>query len=259
MNYGSDPADMIVRYSLEGAEAALKLSGLAAKNFAMFVYAVLKDNKKTHGKTNLIRMLKEQRPLKFFTVPKERMREFARESNKRGLLFVPIHNKKNPENIELVVFADDAAKVNRVLDCLNLDFVKAAAGDAAVAQEVQRSDGDVEKEAVQTKDGVVEFEISGEEDEFSFAGPESQAENFTQGREKGAEESTKEKNPSGPSSPSKSSSSGLLGNEQKPSVKKELQEIKREQAEKARREKGERPQPVRNRKRNKKKEQRKGR
>ena len=37
---------------------ALKLSGMAAKNFALFVYAVLKDQKKTHGKTRLVRMLK---------------------------------------------------------------------------------------------------------------------------------------------------------------------------------------------------------
>ena len=36
---------------------ALKLSGMAAKNFALFVYAVLKDQKKTHGKTRLVRML----------------------------------------------------------------------------------------------------------------------------------------------------------------------------------------------------------
>ena len=41
MNLGSDPADQIVRYSLEGTEVALKLSGLAAKNFALFVYCPL--------------------------------------------------------------------------------------------------------------------------------------------------------------------------------------------------------------------------
>ena len=69
MNLGSDPADQIVRYTLEGTEVALKLSGLAAKNFALFVYAVLKDQKKTRGKTRLVRMLKEQRPFKFFKRP----------------------------------------------------------------------------------------------------------------------------------------------------------------------------------------------
>lgn len=59
MNYGSEPADQVVRYTLEGAEVALKLSGLAAKNFAVFAYAVLKDQKKNKGKTRLVRMLKE--------------------------------------------------------------------------------------------------------------------------------------------------------------------------------------------------------
>ena len=89
MNYGSEPADQVVRYTLEGAEVALKLSGLAAKNFAVFAYAVLKDQKKTKGKTRLVRMLKEQRPLKFFTVPSGQMREFAQEAKKRGLMFLP--------------------------------------------------------------------------------------------------------------------------------------------------------------------------
>ena len=131
MNLGSDPADQIVRYSLAGTEVALKLSGLAAKNFALFVYAVLKDQKKTRGKTRLVRMLKEQRPFKFFQIPQEALREFAKEARAHGLLYVPIRNKRDDGQIELVVFADDAAKVQRVLDNLNLDFVKAQALQAA--------------------------------------------------------------------------------------------------------------------------------
>ena len=78
MNYGSEPADQVVRYSLEGAEFALRISGTAAKNFFIFAQAVLHDSKKTHGKTHLIRLLKEQKPLKFFTVDKDRMHDFAR-------------------------------------------------------------------------------------------------------------------------------------------------------------------------------------
>ena len=61
MNYGSEPADQVVRYSLEGAEFALRISGTAAKNFFIFAQAVLHDSKKTHGKTHLIRLLKEQK------------------------------------------------------------------------------------------------------------------------------------------------------------------------------------------------------
>ena len=68
MNLGSDPADQVVRYTLEGTEYALRLSGTAAKNFAIFVAAVLRDQKKTRGKTNLTRLLREGKPLKFFSV-----------------------------------------------------------------------------------------------------------------------------------------------------------------------------------------------
>ena len=160
MNYGSEPADQVVRYTLEGAEVALKLSGLAAKNFAVFAYAVLKDQKKTKGKTRLVRMLKEQRPLKFFTVPSGQMRQFAQEAKKRGLLFVPIRNKQNPGEIELVVFADDAAKVNRVMDRLNLDFVKSQAGEAQVDKALESDKAaPVQTESVAMEGGPVEFEV----------------------------------------------------------------------------------------------------
>lgn len=235
MNLGSDPADQVVRFSLNGTETALKLSGLAAKNFAMFLYAVLKDQKKTHGKTHLTRMLQEQRPLKFFTVPSDRMKEFTHEARKRGLLFVPIRNKQNPGQIEIVVFADDAAKVNRVLDCLNLDFVKAQAGDAA-AQESQtpespepQTETPPQTETVHTQDGEIEFEIGGFEDMFNM---EEDAGNFTQGREP-EPDIPAEKNPSGHSLSSKESFPDSVGNEPgRHSVRQELNEIRQQQVSK---------------------------
>lgn len=244
MNYGSEPADQVVRYTLEGAEVALKLSGLAAKNFAVFAYAVLKDQKKTKGKTRMVRMLKEQRPLKFFTVPSGQMREFAQEAKKRGLLFVPIRSKQNPGEIELVVFADDAAKVNRVMDRLNLDFVKSQAGEAQVDKLMeQEKQVSVQTESVAIEGGPVEFEVGGMEDEFSVPARQEPAENFT------PEEP--EKNPSGSSSPSRNESLGSVS--PKPSVKQELREIRWEQAEKAK------FQPVPQKSRSKTKQKAKGR
>ena len=72
--------------------------------------------------------------MKFFTIPHDRLREFAGEAKSRGLLYVVIRDKKNPKSAEIMVFADDAAKVNRVLDKMNLDFVKSEAGEAVVEQ-----------------------------------------------------------------------------------------------------------------------------
>lgn len=89
MNYGAEPADQVVRYTLEGTEFALKISGTAAKNFAVFALAVLRDQKKTHGKTKLVRLLREGKPLKFFSVPTDQMRDFAKAANRMGFCMCP--------------------------------------------------------------------------------------------------------------------------------------------------------------------------
>ena len=245
MNYGSDPADQIVRLSLDGTEMVLKLSGLAAKNFALFVYAILNDQQKVRGKTKLVRMLKERRPFKFFTVPEDRMKEFAREAKDHGLLYTAIRNKQRPGQIELVVFADDAAKVNRILDNMGLDFVKAQSGEArfeepekeqnqeAPEQDAPGGEQPPETQTVQTPDGAVDFEVGAAEEAFNFTGEdgaqkEQEPENFTPGREQ-TDAAPAEKSPSEPSSPSNGFSSEASGGE-KPSVKKELEEIRKEQA-----------------------------
>lgn len=273
MNYGSDPADQIVRISLEGTEMVLKLSGLAAKNFALFVYAVLNDQQKVRGKTKLVRMLKERRPFKFFTVPEDRIKEFAKEAKDHGLLYTAIRNKQRPGQIELVVFADDAAKVNRILDNMGLDFVKAQSGEARFEEPgKEQREKESEKEApgneqppetqtVQTPDGAVDFEVGAAEEAFNFTGEgdaqkEQEPENFTPGREQ-TDAVPAEKSPSEPSSPSSGSSSGESGGEQKPSVKQELENIRKEQAAK-KEEKAKPPQrqnktPGRNRRKKKKK------
>lgn len=139
MNYGAEPADQVVRYSLEGTEVALRLSGSAAVTFAKFVAAVLQDQKKTHGKTRLVRLLREGKPLKFFSVEKERMREFAHEAKMHGLLFVPMRDKTDPDHIEIAILADDASKVNRIFDRLQLDVVDAGMAEAVdeVAQDME--------------------------------------------------------------------------------------------------------------------------
>ena len=86
MNYGGDAADQIVRYSLDGVDHGLRLSGTLAKYLAVFVAAVLKDQKKTRGKTRMVRMLKENKPLKFFTVPSDRLREFCSEGDRKSVV-----------------------------------------------------------------------------------------------------------------------------------------------------------------------------
>lgn len=196
MNYGAEPADQVVRYSLEGMEYSLKITGNVAKHVAVFIAAALKDQKKTRGKTRLTRMLKEQRPMKFFTVPGDRLKEFAKEAKARGILYVVIKDKVNPDQTEVMVFADDAAKMNRVLDRMNLDFVKAESGSMvteAVEKETapEKAENQMEKETgenVRTEtvvlpEGKIEFELDDAEEMFQIGDEAFPEGNFTQAQE----------------------------------------------------------------------------
>ena len=275
MNYGGDAADQIVRYSLDGVDHGLRLSGTLAKHLAVFVAAVLKDQKKTRGRTRMVRMLKENKPLKFFTVPSDRLREFCSEGRKRGLLYVIIRDKKNPEMSEVMVFADDAAKVNRVMDKMNLDFVRSEVGEAVheVTAGMEAPETEAVQETVQMPEGEVQFEISDLDEAFQVGDmdfseeeknqnhPEkefSEPENFIPVQEEG------EENLSGSSLHSRNISTGQENGtdgakpreQERPSVRRELENIKREKAEESQkrsREKNRGPKKTQKRAKNKRK------
>lgn len=248
MNYGADAADQVVRYSMDGIEHSLRISGAIAKNLAVFIVAVLKDQKKTRGKTRMVRMLKERKPMKFFTVPDDKLKLFAREAKSRGLLYVVVKDKNKKINNEIMVFAEDAAKMNRVLDQIGIDYVQSECGKAefepmkekdAQTQEMQSgeksstehtkeqasgksSEAEAKTQTVELSDGKIEFEVGEGENIFEIG--EVGGGNFMQAQG--------ERNLSGTSSRSRRSSSVEVNDRGEPrsSVRKELNEIKKDQA-----------------------------
>ena len=237
MNLGSDPADQVVRYTLEGSEFALKMTGTAAKNFAVFVAAVLRDQKRTRGKTNLTRLLRAGKPLKFFSVPEERMREFTQEAKRHGLLFVPMRDRTNPGSIEIAIWADDAAKVERIIDRMQLDVVET--GEAEIMSDVipeqnVRGQEQVEPDlqATQAPDSPIPFELDDADYDLGFtqpAPPPAEPENSP------SRSTRRTAPPSAPPSASRSSSPSISpapcadrvrARGERPSVRDELREIK---------------------------------
>ena len=237
MNLGSDPADQVVRYTLEGTEFALRISGTAAKNFAIFAAAVLRDQKKTRGKTNLTRLLRAGKPLKFFSVPEERMREFTQEAKRHGLLFVPMRDRTNPGSIEIAIWADDAAKVERIIDRMQLDVVET--GEAEIMSDVTpeqnvRGQEQVEPDlqATQAPDSTIPFELDDADYDLGFtqpAPPPAEPENSP------SRSTRRTAPPSAPPSASRSSSPSISpapcadrvrARGERPSVRDELREIK---------------------------------
>ena len=57
MMSGGDAAEQVVRLSLEGIEVAAKITGEGAKNIAILLAAVLKEEHKTKGKARLTNMI----------------------------------------------------------------------------------------------------------------------------------------------------------------------------------------------------------
>ena len=123
MYNSGDAAEQVVRMSLEGAEFALKITGSAAKNLAAALYTVLKDQKKTKGKARIEAMLREKRPLKVYTIKKEDCPEFAKQAKGYGILYAPIPVKKGDDTIDILVFEDDAARANRIVEKFKLTVV----------------------------------------------------------------------------------------------------------------------------------------
>ena len=236
MNLGSDPADQVVRYTLEGTEYALRLSGTAAKNFAIFVAAVLRDQKKTRGKTNLTRLLREGKPLKFFSVSADRMREFAQEAKRHGLLFVPMRDRNDPNHIEIAIWADDAAKVERIIERMQLDVVET--GEAEIMTDVDHTEPEQAQEGpdrqpAQAADGPIPFEPDDADYDLGFTQPApSPAES---GSPPPSRSTRRTDPPSAPPSASRSSSPSISSapcadrvraRGERPSVRDELREIK---------------------------------
>lgn len=128
MSYSGEAADQVVRMTLNGTEVAAKLSGAAAKEIAVMLYAILSDNKKSKGKTRLSNMLKSGKELKVFAVRDEDLAQFCRAAREYGVLYCVLKDRDANDGItDLMVKAEDASKINRIYERFELATVDRAA------------------------------------------------------------------------------------------------------------------------------------
>lgn len=120
MNQASDAADQIVKMSLGTAEVAIKLTGQGAVKLATLIAAALRDPRKTKGKTRLINLLKSEKPLKVFSLPDKDLKQFCKEAKRYGVLYCVLKDKDATDGmVDIMVRADDAAKINRIFERIN--------------------------------------------------------------------------------------------------------------------------------------------
>ena len=230
MNTAGDAAEQIVKMSLNGVEVAAKITGAGAKELAMMIYAILKDQKKTKGKTRLTNMLRSEKPLKVFAVKDSELQLFCKEAKKYGVLYCVLKDKDANDGLtDIMVRAEDASKINRIFERFKLATVDVG----EVKSEIERQR---QEQAQQKKDGEIPTPERTQTEERTDAfldqlmakppnAPEQQNENPTDGRVAKSRQSE-------PTSATREGPTrGTL--DPRPSVREELKQIRAEQSQMA--------------------------
>ena len=262
MSYSGDAAEQVVRMSLETGEVAVKLAGEGAKQIAIILYAILREQKKTKGKTRLTNMLRSGKELKVFAVKDSDLQLFCREAKKYGVLYCVLKDRDATDGLtDIMVRAEDASKINRIFERFNLATVDMAEVRREIEQsrEAQQNDAPeapaaAEPMTEQEVDDLLDAMLSPapeqegelpvpertapEQDNDDFweavlgvspTREEGQTENPTEGRIEKSRQSEPTSKPKEPAAPGTSDPQ----ERSRPSVRKELDAIKAEQREKA--------------------------
>jgi len=141
MNHSGDAAEQIVRMSLAGVEVAARITGSAAKEITLLLVAALKSSEKSgtsklklRGEDRLDTMLKSGKPLEIFSVKESDLGQFVEGAKEYGIVYCALRNNKNcPDGLcDIMVKADDAPKINRMVERFNFASVDRAKIESAV-------------------------------------------------------------------------------------------------------------------------------
>ena len=117
MDASEQAAEQIVRMTLAGSEFAVRLTGAGAKNLAAALMAAAAGAEKTKGKARLSTMLKSGKELKVFQLDQHDLKRFAEEARRYGVLYTVVKPEaKGAGQLDVMVKAEDASKVNRILE-----------------------------------------------------------------------------------------------------------------------------------------------
>lgn len=144
MNAGGDTADQMVRMTLQGIEVAgniaLRAGGMATQSLAATLYAILTDKKKVRGKTRLNAMLRSGKELKVFAIRHQDLEVFCKEAKHYGVLYSILKEKNNTDGIcDIMVRAEDAAKISRIVDKYELATINTKAMRESILAERNKS------------------------------------------------------------------------------------------------------------------------
>ena len=224
--------NMATNVTVKGVECLTNLAGKGALSLATFLIAALKDEKRTSGKARMRAF--NGKPTKVFAIKAKDLKLFAEEAKKYGVLYAAVINKKQPDGIvDVVVNANDAARVNRIterfalstvdVEKIRADIMKAREEKAKQDTARERTTPPAEKEAHTVDENTLDA---------MMAKPVQQATEHKQPVEvtdripNPTKARTERTNPSEPSSDTQENT--VADKSERPSVRQKIQELKAE-------------------------------
>lgn len=136
MNTSGEAAEQVMRMSLEGAEILIKLTGSGAKNAAVLLYSIYKEQNKTRGRERLTNMLRSGKPLKVYTFKRENLEKFKEVAKEYGILYTVLKEKDDKDGVfDVLVRADDDSKLARVIERFKFSGVDTAQVRTSIQKE----------------------------------------------------------------------------------------------------------------------------
>ena len=222
MNTSGEAAEQIVRMSLEGFEVAAKITGAGAKNIAVLLYSILKEEKKTKGKARLTNMLRSGKELKVFTVKNGDLKKFTQEAKKYGVLYCVLADRGNKDpnaEVDVIARAEDASKISRIAERFKL----ASETTASIVTETEKS----KEEKTGQPEPDIGVQEKAEKDKLldELMGKPIQKEENAQNPSLAKTEKSPQSEPIS-EQPKKSAEGATRLTDEKPSVREELRKIK---------------------------------
>lgn len=121
MSSNGEAAEQVTRIILDGTEVLLKLTGKGAERAAVLVYTTLRQQEKTKGAARLSSMLRSGKPLKVYTFEEKDLPKFKEVAKQYGVLYSILKEKDKTGGVfDVLVRADDENKINRIIERFSL-------------------------------------------------------------------------------------------------------------------------------------------
>jgi len=150
MSYAGESADEFMRFTMDGAKVVAQITGAGAKQLLALMLAILNDKKETIGKTKLKNMLKSGKELKVFTIREEDLKTFQKNAKRYGISYTALVDRKNKTKdgiVDILVKAEDAPRINRIVERFSLMVDETA----KIRTEVQKAIEDRNKKEQEEK------------------------------------------------------------------------------------------------------------